>query len=163
MSSPMLPILPFLIDPSSFKGKDGVALDGRDTDGGLPSVRLDVIGSKGTANVTWFLTTERYRQFTDFFFDTIEEGSKPFLLPLAFDYSTPQLNEARFIPGSVSLDNMSGMTMTVSAQLEVKPNYEEADDWIVIELIEQYSLEELKFMLLSLNKFVNIEAPKWID
>lgn len=159
----MLPTLSALIDPGSFSAADGVAVSGRDTDGGLPSARLDVTGSKGNASVTWYFTPKRYADFTDFFFNTIEEGSKPFLLPLAFDYSTPQLNEVRFVPGSVAMDNMDGMTLSVSAKIEIKPIYSEADDWVVIELIEQYSIEELRYMMLSLNRFVNVEAPKWID
>ena len=158
-----LPEIPYRIDPFSFKAMDGPALDAITTEGGLPSIRLDVVNSRGRASVQWFLSTKAYKGFTDFYFDTIQEGAKPFLMLLAFDYSTPQLNEVRLIPGTLGLDMLEGQKVRVSGDIEIVPIYSEADDLLVVELFEQYTIEELNLIFTSLHKFVNVEAPKWID
>lgn len=158
-----LPEIPYLIDPSSFKAKDGPALDAITTDGGLPSIRLDVVNSRGRASVQWLLSVQSYEGFTDFYFNTINEGADPFLMRLAFDYATPQLNEVRIIPGTLSLDNIDGHKMRASAELEIVPLYSEADDLLIVDLFEQYTIEELNLIFTSLHQFVNVEAPKRID
>lgn len=158
-----LPELPHPINPSSFRASDGIALESITTEGGLPSTRLDVVNARGKASVQWIMSAQSYKGFTDFYFDTIQEGAKPFLMRLAFDYATPHLNEVRLIPGTLGLESLDGHKVRVSGEIEIVPAYSADDDLLIVSLFEQYTIEELNLIFASLHDFVNVEAPKWID
>jgi len=91
-------------------------------DGGASRYRRDLIGVNSSVKVSWLCDRDQYRYFRAFYRSLLQNGSKAFILDLILDNPTPVPHTCRFIPGSVSLSEQSGLMYVVSAELEVEPS-----------------------------------------
>lgn len=147
-------------DQSSYSVVDGEENLRQILDGGLGRYRRDVIGASSTVNCQWTVDRNNY-QYLRSFYNIITESASPFLIDLYID--APYLTEhtAYFIPNTMRLSSQSGLTFTLTCQIEVEPIDNSEFDTTFIELIQAYgSPEEVSAIFVSLEKLVNVDLPK---
>lgn len=108
-------------------------------DGGASRYRRDIIGAASTVTVSWQLDDEDYQYLNAFYRSETENGSQPFLISLILDDALPTQRTAYFVPGSKTLNEVSGLTYYVSAELEVMPVQANSDyDIAIVMLRDNY-------------------------
>lgn len=130
-------------------------------DGGAGRFRRDISGAANRVNVAWNTGRGGFDYLRAFYRNTATYSSTPFLIDLSIDGADVEEYEAYFIPGSMSVDGVSGNTYSVSAQLEVKPNTPDEDyDAAIVSLFNEYgSLEDLDAVLNQLEQLANVDLP----
>lgn len=122
-----------------------VATDGEETarvqlDGGRGFYRKTKEKSTARVTVQWACRAIEYAVLKAFYRAETERGSSSFTIDLILEEN--QLDEltAWFIPGTLSLNSISGEMYYVSAELEVIPPVEDADaDASLLMLYGEYS------------------------
>jgi hypothetical protein len=89
--------------------------------GGKPRIRQDIIGAWKVVNVSWNLDMFKYDYFMAFYRSSINHGTLPFDIDLIVDNASLAEYTAQFIPGSISIPEISGGRRVITAQLFVKP------------------------------------------
>lgn len=145
----------YRVDATNFSGQDGATVELRETDGGFPTTRRDVVDARGTISVVWNLNPQAFAAFVTFFNETIKEGSLAFLIDVAFDYSAVEEREVKFIPGSIQIGALIGMTRTVSANLEIVSVYDAGVDEYIMSYMEGTSIDG--DVLDALSQLINVD------
>jgi hypothetical protein len=102
-------------------------------DGGASRYKQDILGAAHIVDVTWLCTPQAYNYLMAFWRTAISNGLFPFQLDMMLDTASFITYQCRFIPGTLKLMGITGITYTVKAQLEVVPNSPTtADDNTVI-------------------------------
>lgn len=129
---------------------------------GLPRQRLDFASAPQQVAVTFSLDQGQYRYWRAFWRNGIAYGTLPFLIDLTIeDYELAEY-EAMFVPGSVSLADVSGLRYQISGVLDVKPNVADMEyDDALIMLYGLYG-DDAKNMLNLLATLVNEDLPSAI-
>lgn len=91
-------------------------------DGGLPRQRRDIVGGARPVSLRWQLSSPEYDSLMDFYEATLANGALPFLIDLPLRRSAFEECVATFAPNTLRLDQQSGDTWWVSAQLKVIPS-----------------------------------------
>lgn len=138
----------------------GTEVIGVQLDGGASRYRRDVIGATSRVSVQWSLSQGAYDYMRAFYRTATVNGSAPFLVDLLMD--EPQLTEhtVYFVPGSMKLSGVAGLTHYVSAELEVypKPRDEEYDIALLM-LYTEYGDNVAQFVLNQLEQLANVDLP----
>lgn len=152
-------VLSLAPDQSGYSVEDGQEVLSVKLDGGLSRYRRDVVGAASMVRVQWTVGPTEYTYLRAFYRTTTARGTEAFLVDLILDNATLTRHEAYFVPGSMKLTGVSGLTYTVQAALEVKPaapdtNYDEA----LVMLYDAYGAQSGAF-LLDLEYFTNTYMP----
>lgn len=124
--------------------------------------RLDFPRAPHQVTVSFSLDSAQYDYWRAFWSTGIEYGSLPFLIDLIIDAEDLAEYEAKFVPGSVSLSDVSGLRYQVDAILEVKPNVRDREyDETLVMLYDIYG-EDVPIILNMLEKLVNVDLPNAI-
>lgn len=94
--------------------------------GGPGAFRRDFVGAVARVSVSWSVPPQEAQYLLAFYRYASAHASEPFLIDLALD--SPDLLEytAKIIPGSFALTGYRGNERTYTAELEVKPQTEDA-------------------------------------
>lgn len=87
---------------------------------GRTNFRAGKDGLVSRVKVQWTLDRTSYTTFRTFYSNQ-GKGSIPFLIDLLMDQSTLTEHVASFVPGSITLQAVDGLTYIVSAELAVAP------------------------------------------
>lgn len=104
-------------------------------DGGRGRYRRDILNGSDRVTAQWILNREEYDYFMAFYRSVTHRGATTFQLELVVDTHALGERDVNFIPGSVQLSGQSGLSYTVTAELEVhaaENPTEEADDLAVV-------------------------------
>ncbi len=116
-------------------------------DGGLSKTRVDLVDGPAIVEVEWIFDLGEYQWFRAFFNQAINYGTNPFLIDLVLDQPYHQEFTAKFVADSISTTDVAGLSLHVSAQLEVLPIDNSEIDTFVLLYDGEYgvfkSLEEL--------------------
>lgn len=148
-------ILSLAPDQAGYSVEDGEEVLSVRLDGGLSRYRRDVVGAASSVRVQWTVGPTEYAYLRAFYRTTTGRGTEAFLVDLILDSATLTRHTAYFVPGSMKLTGVSGLTYTVQAMLEVKPLAPDADyDAALVALYEAYGEQSAAF-LSDLEQFVN--------
>lgn len=111
-----------VIPPNSegYTAQDGTELLSVQLDGGLPRVRRDLLGAAVRVHLGWTVSAAHYRYLRAFYNIYINDA-QPFLIDLLFNEMNLKEYQALFVPGSFKLTGQAGLTYTVEADIDVKP------------------------------------------
>lgn len=128
-------------------------------EGGAPRVRRDIVGAWPTVSASWTCDRLKFNYFREFFRSATLSGSLPFLIDLQID-SADELTEhtAQFVPGSINLNQVNGLTYVVSATLRIKPLAVSSFPGVV-PLINAFG-EDWEADVALLDSIVNTEWPE---
>lgn len=103
----------------------------RPLEGGLGWYRLDMFGgSSRIVNVTFVCDGDEYEYLRDFYRTNVGKDCEPFDIDLiTFGSAVSTHTGCHFIEDSMKLTQVTGLTFTVSCQLEVPPTEAESVDW----------------------------------
>lgn len=127
-------------------------------EGGPARARATFIGAVARVSVAWNLNPLQADYLMAFYRTGTNYGVTPFTVPLILDGGDVQDYEARFIPGSLKLTGVQGLEVSYSAQLEVKPMDDGANDEPLIMLYGEYE-EGAPDILAALAELVNSRLP----
>lgn len=108
-------------------------------EGGLSRTRQDILHGAHKISVNFICNPEEYTYLMAFYRSISGRGSQAFEIDLFVEEAGIQECSAKFVPGSVSLAEQSGLSYTVNAQLEVVPpiNPDQEDD--DIDIVDEYN------------------------
>lgn len=110
-------------DTTSYTVKDGVETIMQKLDGGTGRSRADILKSSFSVTCTWTLSRMKYEYLRAFYKGSASaRGATPFLIDLVVDEAYDLTEHvAYFKPDTMTTPQVSGLTYTVSAELEVRP------------------------------------------
>lgn len=106
---------------SSYSAQDGEETIAIGLDGGKSRYRRDIANATSRVNVTWITGKYGFKTIRSLYKAVTESGSLPFQIDLILDEYTLTEHTVHFVPNSLSLSSIQGLTYTITAQLEVKP------------------------------------------
>jgi hypothetical protein len=104
-------------------------------DGGRGRYRKDILNSSKRITVTFILDVTEYEYFMAFYRTEAQSGAEPFEMDLVVDSGETAECTVHIIPKTLTLENQSGLSYTVSCDLEVESPYnptQETDDDTII-------------------------------
>lgn len=147
-------------DKEGYSVTDGTEVIAVQLDGGAARYRRDVLGATSRVPVQWKLNPGNYRYLRAFYRTATNNGATPFLIDLLMDEPTLTEHQAYFVPGSMKLSSVSGLTHTVAAELEVIPDLPDAAyDAALVMIYEEYGPYGSVTILDELEAFANITLP----
>lgn len=124
-------------------------------------MRLDVLDASSIVNCQWTVGPSEYAYLRQFYVLNVRQGAAAFLIDLILDDSLLTEYTARFVPDTWSLSSHSGLSYTVTAQLEIEAieqDYEYLDR--LMDLVTAYGgIENLDKVLDLLDILVNQKLP----
>jgi len=102
---------------AEFPGAISTALDG-------PRGRYRKVTERNPIDlpVSWVVDAYGFQYLRSFFRGPCKKGAVPFTIDLVVESQAEAAHVAHFVPGTFTLESMSGQAFTVSATLEVLPN-----------------------------------------
>lgn len=123
---------------------DGASAVSVETLGGLASQRRDFDNTSMICDVMWILDRTTYPVLINFY---EENFGRPFLMDLIVDQYIPLEHTVQFVPESFGLNQQSGETYIVGAQIEVFPiTPDVVYDTSVISLYASFQEETFTFL-----------------
>lgn len=114
--------MPFLPEQNSYGTDFSQDAIGVKLAGGSMRLRADQFGAASQVNASWLLDAADWSTFQSFWqFDTAR-GAKPFLADLVVDAPYPLQYMVRLVPSTYRVDQVRGLSVRVSMQLEVEQN-----------------------------------------
>lgn len=107
-------------DPSGYTFTDQATAEHVETRGGFGRVRRDQVGVAYKVAVSWKTNAAGYLYLRNYYRDWIASEQDYFPIDLLLETAAVSEKQAKFIPGTMGLDSVSGETFSLSAQLEVK-------------------------------------------
>jgi hypothetical protein len=114
-----LPKLDLAPEKARYGAQAGAAVARQPVLGGHARTRLDQLGAPLAVKASWMLNRAEFAYLGAFYRQLIDHGSAPFLIDLLAGQAVPIECEAKFVPGSFSLNGVSGETHSCDASLEV--------------------------------------------
>lgn len=140
----------FILPPeqASYSVQDGEETIRVALDGGAGRFRRDILDATSRVRCTWLLTVAGYEYMRAFYKTATKSCSLPFLIDLQMD-QVDGLTEhtVHFIPGTMKLTKVAGLSYVVEADLEVVPDIEdEAYNLILIMAFEEFGDDRQSFL-----------------
>jgi len=138
---------------------DGTEVIAVQLDGGASRYRRDVLGATSRVTVQWSVGPDVYRYLRAFYRTATNNGATPFLIDLLMDEPSLTEHQAHFVPGSMRLTGVQGLTYTVNAELEVSPDLPDEDyDTALVMLYGEYGLQA-PYFINQLEQLANVDLP----
>lgn len=142
-----------------YSSEDGVGVIRNRLDGGLSRYRRDILNPSRSVSVRWHLDPAGYQFLRTFYSGGTKEGSVPFLIDLLLDEPTLTEHTAYFVPGTLRLSSVEGLTHEVSAELEVRPAVRDEEfDAVFVAVFNQYGTGSAEALNIF-EKLSNIDLP----
>lgn len=145
---------------ASYNLKPGEQTIHQKLEGGASKFRQDILNPNSTLKCQWFCSALQYNYLMAFYKTVAKAGANAFLIDLIVDDgSSVTEHEAHFIPNSLALTGVNGLTYTVTAELEIKPL--EEDETYNRGLVDVYNAygKDAEELLNILEHFINVELP----
>lgn len=146
-------------DESGYSIKDGVEVVATQLKGGAARYRKDIKNSTSQLSVQWTTDREGFKYLRLFYRLVAANGATPFLIDLIVDDYELTEHVANFIPGTMTIDAISGLTFVVKADLEIKPQDNSALQGSYLELYKSFGSDISKFEDIF-NTIININLPR---
>lgn len=108
-------------DKASYTMKDGQEVLSVQLQGGAARYRRDIANPTARVTANWTMGMDGYLYIRSFFRAAIDNGASPFLMDLILDLPTLTEHKCYFVPNTLTLNSQSGLTYSVSVDLEVYP------------------------------------------
>lgn len=114
--------MPFLPEQNSYGTDLSQDSIGVKLAGGSMRLRADQFGAASTVRASWLLGPQDWTEFQAFWQFSTQRGALPFLSDLIVDSPYPLQYMTRMVPGTYRVDQVKGLSVRVSMQLEVEFN-----------------------------------------
>lgn len=141
--------LQLLPEQAGYSYKRGSELLSVQLDGGRSKIRKDLEGVPSIVECRWFLSDCDYQYFTAFLNNRINKGLDFFLIDLILDQPFTEEFVARFVPDSIEMGNVRGLSVVVGAELEVEPTNDLLFDDAILALYGEKDLLNLLEQLVN--------------
>lgn len=113
--------LPFPPESTDYSLSNGTDFVETEVEGGKARRRKDYSSKPYELQVNWVFNQEDYQYFKAFYNSVTKKGSEPFLLDLIVDQPYIEERTVWFKGDSLQMNNPMGLSLLVSATLEVLP------------------------------------------
>jgi hypothetical protein len=114
--------IPFLPEQNSYGAVYSQDAIGVKLAGGGMRLRADQIGACSEISASWLLDPADETDFQSFWQFSTNRGTLPFLADLILDGPWPMQYMVRMVPGTYKVNQVKGLSLRVSMDLEVEPN-----------------------------------------
>ena len=146
-------------DETGYSIKDGIEVVATQLKGGAARYRKDIKNSTSQLSVQWTTDREGFKYLRLFYRLVATNGATPFLIDLIVDDYELTEHVANFIPGSMTIDTVSGFTFVVKAELEIKPQATAELQSAYLELYKSFGSDIAKFEEMF-NTIINVNLPR---
>jgi hypothetical protein len=127
---------------------------------GPSAIREDRYNTVSIVSAGWNVGPADFNYLNAFYFTATAEGALPFLIEAVADHPDARQLKARFVPGSFATRGVSGLTYSISANVEIVPVL--SPDYDAGALAAYADLGgDWPDSLVDLERLVNIDMPGW--